>query len=1036
MIDGNNMKASIVLRTYKRPEFLKQALKSVEYQSSNDWELIVFDDHGSIENREIINNFKLRNPKNRVVYLTTLTPLDLFKKSWTYMLDLSEGNILIRLDDDDLLTKDCVEYLNYFYKKYPELDFSYGSSVFFENENLTNIIEGMTPHELPKTKNAWIPYTIENNSPWNEPFMYQDDYYDEPQNYTSIIHASKLNQLCVFHTYSMRVSSLRKVKEKIDIQSNFVDDLEIMGTLEYLGLKHSSVKKILTYVRSHNNEKITNNVINNIDETRIKVDHLRPNNFVSNILNVYPEDKKILEVNEELKQNFLSVYNYCTNQKIKLLFLAPHLSTGGMPAYVLKKIETLQKYSDKFDIYVVEYSLYSDSYVVQRNKIKDILPKDRFLTLGDMGSDKSNLINILKSNNIDILHVDEIFEGFDSFNKVPENLLDQIYSSDRTWKVVETCHNVWFDYNSKKYDPDAFAFCTPYHPKVQFASSPSYYDVFEYPIEDKSPSKELKEKTINELGLDSNKKHILNVGLWTSGKNQGEGVEIARKLQKTNPELHFHFIGNQAPNFEDYWGPIMKNLPSNVTVWGERDDVNKFMIASDLFMFNSTWECNPLVLREAVSYGLKIISRDLPQYMGMFKEYINILGSSIDENVNILLKTLNRDRGYEIPKYQEKEFALKFESFYEKINYSPITKQKKINKNITISQHFVNNPFLEIKGDENNQKNYLVKFFDENDVCVYDNNIKINSWVKLNREYYTKWNAKIWEDGRLIYDNTLNYENRRVYISFESSSLGDTISWIPYCLGFKKKHNCHVIVSTYWNNLFEKTYPDLEFVLPGTVVNNLYGMYKLGWFYNKDKEPVLPSTIPLQKAATNILGLDYEEIIPEISYIVKKRPFETKYVTIATNSTAGLKFWQKEEWEKVIDYLTSKGYKVVNVSREKNPMKNVIELKDTSMENTMNVIHHSEFFIGLSSGLSWLAWALKKQVIMIANFTTPDHEFQKNCIRIINQSVCNGCWNNPNFTFDKGDWNWCPVHKNTDRQFECHKSIKGEIVIEKIKNLL
>jgi hypothetical protein len=39
-------------------------------------------------------------------------------------------------------------------------------------------------------------------------------------------------------------------------------------------------------------------------------------------------------------------------------------------------------------------------------------------------------------------------------------------------------------------------------------------------------------------------------------------------------------------------------------------------------------------------------------------------------------------------------------------------------------------------------------------------------------------------------------------------------------------------------------------------------MYKLGWFYDDNKEP-LPNTIPLQKTATNILGLEYEEIRPK-----------------------------------------------------------------------------------------------------------------------------------------------------------------------------
>jgi autotransporter strand-loop-strand O-heptosyltransferase len=60
----------------------------------------------------------------------------------------------------------------------------------------------------------------------------------------------------------------------------------------------------------------------------------------------------------------------------------------------------------------------------------------------------------------------------------------------------------------------------------------------------------------------------------------------------------------------------------------------------------------------------------------------------------------------------------------------------------------------------------------------------------------------------------------------------------------------------------------------------------------------------------------------------------------------------------------------------------------------MNYIHHSEFFIGLSSGLSWFQTGINKHVVMISNFTEEDHEFTTNCTRIVNKSVCNSCWNN------------------------------------------
>ena len=681
------------------------------------------------------------------------------------------------------------------------------------------------------------------------------------------------------------------------------------------------------------------------------------------------------------------------NKPLRILFVAPHLSTGGMPAFLLKRIETLVNHAD---LYVVEYQNYSDQYTVQKDAIKAIV--SNFWTLGE---NKHELMDIIRNNSIDVVHIDEMVEGFDDWNKVPDDLLKELYSDDRTWRIVETCHNIIFNPDkSKRFHPDAYAFCTPHHVET-FKRMPSKQNVITFPINVK-----LKRNIIND------RKVVLNVGLWTPGKNQGEGIEIARKY----PEFDFWFVGNQAPNFKEYWEPLMENLPSNVTIWGEQSDVSDFMSRADVFMFNSVWECNPLVLREAISYGLPIIARNLPQYGDMFTPYLQ----PIDTDLHTITPN------YTVPVDNDSaNFGACHMDLYNGLHNSPIMKQPK--KKVNVIQHFVEQPFLEILGDSDSL--FEVSFFDENGKCIYNTNIKSNSWVRLNRTWFTKWSTKVWQDGELIYTNTLNLKDRRVYIAFDSASLGDNIAWIPYVLEFKKKHDCHVIVSTFKNFLFKDVYPELEFVEPGNSVPNIYAQYKIGWFYNPDKEPAIPNTVNLQECATNILGIDYQEIIPRISYEPRNK-FDSKIVTIATNSTAGCKFWTREGWQEVVTHLVNNGYRVVNVSKEKNPFEGAEQIEDTSMQNTMDYINSSEFFIGLSSGLSWLAWAMGKQVVMISNFTNEDHEFS--CIRIDNKDVCHGCWNNPNFVFDKGDWNWCPIHKGTDRQFECHLSIKAADVINKL----
>jgi autotransporter strand-loop-strand O-heptosyltransferase len=745
--------------------------------------------------------------------------------------------------------------------------------------------------------------------------------------------------------------------------------------------------------------------------------------------------------------------------KLKLMYVVPHLSTGGMPQFVLKRIESLLEYKNEIEVFLVEYSQFSDTYIVQRNKIIELLDVGHFFSLGwfTEPEKKYQLIDIIKENKIDIVHIEEIPEGFESFNKIPLDILNRLYDNNRTWKIVESCHNIWFDGNSnKKLHPDYYSFVTPYHLTAQFNKLNTPKKVWEYPIEDKV-SDILKEYSIYDkshrvptlkkiierenLQISMTKTHILNVGLWTEGKNQKEGIEVARLLENTHPELHFHFIGNQASNFENYWGPIMNNLPKNVTVWGEREDVETFMKACDVLMFNSTWECNPLVVRESINYGMKIMTRNLPQYMGMFDEYITPIKSNNYKDIkNTLIQLLDSNTTYEID--TKRDFKKELLDFYKEVNNVSKTLNNPITKSYKVNNHFVVNPFIEISGEE--ETNFEITFIDEGGNVIYQNNLAINSWVKLNREYYTKWTIRVKEDNNLIFSNILNLENRRVYISFGSKSLGDSLAWIPYCEEFRKKHNCELIVSTFLNDLFKDQYPNIEFVEPGETVYDIYAQYQLGWFYNENSEfdsnkhPFDFKKQPLQKTATDILGLDYVEIRPELKLPNKPKK---KKVGIGFHSTAQAKYWNNPDgWQSVIDYLDSLGYECMIYSKEGNGYMNnfypkgVTIYKGGNLQEVINDLSTCEFFVGLGSGLSWLAWACKLPVVLVSGFSEKWAETKLDTYRVINENVCHGCFNNDRL--NAGDWNWCPLHKGTNRQFECTKEISSDMVIKEINKII
>lgn len=360
----------------------------------------------------------------------------------------------------------------------------------------------------------------------------------------------------------------------------------------------------------------------------------------------------------------------------------------------------------------------------------------------------------------------------------------------------------------------------------------------------------------------------------------------------------------------------------------------------------------------------------------------------------------------------------------------------------TFKFNFMDGAFFEILG--NLQKKYDVKFIDKKtNNIVYSTFLKNNTWSKSSLKYFVDWKIKVTDQNGETIDYDLELEGKKVLISFESFSLGDTMAWIPYPSEFAKKHNCKVVVSTPHLRLFESQYPEVEFVLPGTVVDGVYAHYKLGLFvvnneFDLNKNPIPANTVPLQKVATDILGLEYEEIKPKIK---KFKPYvaDKPYICLGIHSTAQAKYWNNPTgWQDLVDYIKSNGYDVYVLSKEEDGyMGNkypdgIIHIQNKTLEEIAEYMVGSEGFVGVSSGLSWYAWALNVPTILISGFTDEDLEMKTDVVRIINKDVCNGCW--AKHMFDRGDWNWCPEHKGTERQFECSKTISFDMVKPHLKN--
>ena len=323
-------------------------------------------------------------------------------------------------------------------------------------------------------------------------------------------------------------------------------------------------------------------------------------------------------------------------------------------------------------------------------------------------------------------------------------------------------------------------------------------------------------------------------------------------------------------------------------------------------------------------------------------------------------------------------------------------------------------------------------------------------WCMPNMKYFIDWEITVTDlsnNEESVINLDLNGKN--VKIINDSPSLGDFIAWVPYVDKFQKTHNCKLDFYTPNTDLFKEVYPNINFLTYNAVsLKEYYATYKLGCFMSDTSRQYSPKDYKLQslqQITAEVLGFEYEDIVPNKLKSTRGSTFSKKYVCIATQSTSQCKYWTSEGWQKTVDYLKSLDYEVVCIDRYDSygngttmnyiPNNCINKTGDIPLQDRIDDISNCEFFIGLSSGLSWLAWACHKPVIMISGFTKAFNEFA-NPYRVINESVCNGCWNNTNYKFDGGDWNWCPVNKNTEKQFECYKKIDFSMVKEKIDILI
>lgn len=270
-------------------------------------------------------------------------------------------------------------------------------------------------------------------------------------------------------------------------------------------------------------------------------------------------------------------------------------------------------------------------------------------------------------------------------------------------------------------------------------------------------------------------------------------------------------------------------------------------------------------------------------------------------------------------------------------------------------------------------------------------------------------------------------ENLEVLLHIDSFCLGDTICWGSFVPAFLAHHKpSRLYVTTFWPELFESTDRVVFLDAVGEEVQECDKFISAGY----NKSDLNHVRYGMFWAARESMGVP-QQAAPDLTFF-KKHEFSRRSdkITIAPESKKRIARWDylgNYGWQEVVDRLNSGGFEVHNVSHEQALMLRGVHPHhgDDDIGTALRHICESRIFIGLGSGLAWLAWANRIPVVMIAGFTKPFMEFP--CYRVINPHACFGCFN----VFANVS-SPCPIFQGTPRSNECHNSITPDMVMSQV----
>ncbi len=328
-------------------------------------------------------------------------------------------------------------------------------------------------------------------------------------------------------------------------------------------------------------------------------------------------------------------------------------------------------------------------------------------------------------------------------------------------------------------------------------------------------------------------------------------------------------------------------------------------------------------------------------------------------------------------------------------------------------------------------------------LVFYDKDVSEAVIVSMEK-YYIHWQVEVFRNGQRVFGHIFDPEGQKLRLFFNSNAIGDTLALLPYvsvAQDWFRVAEVYVTIGERMRDICGRLFPNVR--LQEHAEENTYATY----FFNASVDfsggaPVDGRLLSLTHLGQVVLGMP----VPanRVVWVSGERTILEPYVCIGVQASSAGKGWlYPGGWDEVTEYLKSLGYRVLCIDRDKKLKESGFTLEmpqeaedftgDRPLLERADMLHHAEFFVGLSSGLSWLAYTAGCPVVMIGGFTMYWNEFPTP-YRVYNRLVCNGCYNDPRVIWKNSG---CPRSENRlEEEFLCSKKITPRMVIHAIDRLI